>query len=357
MLAHRGGPRANFNAGSSQGPQVRFSSYWRRDQMNTRRCFVVMLGLGICALIRPSVAQIRGRVMRIGWISQLSAPEPNLDAFREGLRDLGYSEGRDYVIVAQYAHGDPRRLSDLVADLVRAKVDMLVSRGPAIHAAKAASGSVPVLFAFSGDPVAADVVDSLSRPGRNATGVTFLSRELSAKRMELLKELAPRASRIAILTNPDHAGERDEYEATLDSAKRLGVATTRHTVQTARDIPPVFDAIQASRADAMLVFPDALMTALRKEIAAFALRMRLPSIYGWADFVEAGGLVSYGPNIAEQYRHLATFADKIMRGIDAGSIPVERPRTFEMLVNLATAKALGLTVPQSILLRADRVIE
>ena len=146
-------------------------------------------------------------------------------------------------------------------------------------------------------------------------------------------------------------------EVTLESTKRLGATTARYTVQTSQDLTPALNAIQISGADAMMVFPDALMTSLRKEIAAFALRARLPSMFGWADFVEAGGLISYGPNISEQYRHLATFADRIMRGIPAGSIPVELPRTFELLVNLGTAKKLGITIPQSILLRADRVIE
>jgi len=187
-----------------------------------------------------------------------------LDAFRDGLRELGYVEGKDYLIVARYAGGDPRRLPDLVSDLVREKVDMLVSRGPAIFAAKAASGSVPVLFGFSGDPVAAGVVDSLAKPGRNASGVTFLALELSAKRVEVLREIAPRVSRIAVLTNPDHAGERSEYRVTEEAARRLGAATTRHTAQTPQDLAVAFEAIRTGRPDALIVFPDSLTTLFAK---------------------------------------------------------------------------------------------
>jgi putative ABC transport system substrate-binding protein len=322
-----------------------------------RREILVSLGAGALVLAAPALAQIRGRVARLGWLSTFPPPDPWLDVLHEGLRELGYVENRDYLIVPRYAHGDPGRLPELVAELLREKVDLLVARGPGIRAVAAASKSVPVLFANSGDPVAAGVVDSLARPGRNTTGVTFMALELSAKRVEVLKEIAPRATRIAVITNPEHPGEGAEYRVTVESAKRLGAATSRHAVPTPQAIAVAFEAVRAARADALIVFPDPVTLQYAGEIARFALRERLPSIYGWRVFAEAGGLVSYGPSLREGYKRLATFVDKVLRGIDAGSIPVEQPTKLELVVNLKTAKALGLTIPQSLLLRADRVIE
>jgi ABC-type uncharacterized transport system substrate-binding protein len=322
-----------------------------------RREILAALGAGALVLARPSWSQIRGRVARLGWLSALSPPETELDALREGLSELGYVEGQNYVIVPRHAHGDPGRLPDLVAELVREKVDVLIARGPVIRAAAAASKSVPVLFVFSGDPVAAGVVDSLARPGRNASGVSFLALELSAKRVELLREIAPRAARVAVITNPDHPGEDAEYRVTVESARRLGAEMSRHAVRTPQAVSAAFDAVRAARADALIVFPDALTSRYSKEIAGFALRERLPSVYGWGLFADAGGLVSYGPVLREQFKRLATFVDKVLRGIDAGTIPVEQPTRLELIINLRTAKALGLAIPQSLLLRADRVIE
>ena len=305
----------------------------------------------------PLLAQPRGRAARLGWLSVLSPPDPDLQAFREGLRDLGYAEKQHYLIVPRYADGDPGKLPELLAELLREPVDIVVARGTAVFAAKTASPAVPVLFGLSGDPVEAGLVESLARPGRNTSGITFLALDLAAKRVELVKEIAPRAVRIAVLTNPDHAGERSEYRVTQESAQRLGATTIRHPVRTPQDIRGAFEAIRASRPDALLVFPDQLTARQAGDIAQFALRERLPSIYAWSVFTEAGGLISYGPDLREQYRRLASFADKVMRGTDAGSLPVELPRTFELQVNLATAKAIGLAIPQSLLRRADKVIE
>jgi putative ABC transport system substrate-binding protein len=322
-----------------------------------RRDILAALGAGALLLAPPSWTQVRGRVARLGWLSAVSPPEAELDALREGLRELGYVEGRDYTVVARHAHGDPARLPGLVAELVREKVDVLVARGPTLTAAAPAAKSVPVVFIFSGDPVAAGVVDSFARPGRNASGISFLALELSAKRVELLREIAPRATRIAVITNPDHAGEGDEYRVTEEAAKRLGAATSHHAVRTPQALPAAFDAVRTQRAHALLVFPDALTSRYAKEIAAFALRERLPSVYAWAVFADAGGLISYGPVAREQFKRLATFVDKVLRGIDPGTIPVEQPAKLELVINLKTARALGLTIPQSLLLRADRVIE
>ena len=323
----------------------------------SRRLLLLALSIGALVPTIPSLAQIRGRPARLGWLSALSPPDPDLEAFREGLRDLGHVDKLHYQVVPRYAESDLRKLPALLAELVRENVDIIVTRGTAVFAVKAASPAVPVLFGISADPVEAGLVDSLARPGRNMSGISFMALDLAAKRVEVIKEIVPRAVRVAVLTNPDHAGERGEYRATQESAQRLGAVTTRHVVRTPQEIPAVFDAIRTSRPDAMVVFPDQLVSRHSEDIADFALRERLPSIYGWSSFTEAGGLISYGPNIREQYRRLATFADKVMRGIDVGSIPVELPRSFELQVNVATAKALGLVIPNSLLQRADKVIE
>lgn len=323
--------------------------------MRTRRSLLLALGaLPFAPLVR---AQVRGRVARLGWLSVVSPPDAELESFKDGLREFGYAEKRDYVVVPGYAHGDPGKLPGLVEEMVREKVDLLVVRGPTYRAAASASGKVPVLFVFSGNPVAAGIADSFARPGRNASGISLLALDLSAKRVELLKEIAPKASRFAVISNPDHPGEDAEYRVTRDSAKQLGAATSRHVVRTPQEFAPAFDAVRAARADALIVFPDALTSRYSKEIAEFALRERLPSICGWAAYAEAGGLTSYGPNIGEEYKRLASFADKVLRGVDAGTIPVEQPRRLELIVNLRSARALGIAFPQSVLLRADRVIE
>ena len=323
----------------------------------SRRSLLLALGIGALVPAMPSLAQTRGRPARLGWLSALSPPDPDLEAFREGLRDLGHIEKQHYLIVPRYAESDLRKLPGLLAELVRENVELVVTRGTAVFAAKAANPAVPVLFGVSADPVEAGLVESLARPGRNMSGISFMALDLAAKRVELMKEIVPRAVRLAVLTNPDHAGERSEYRVTQESAQRLGAVTMRHVVRTPQEITGAFEAIRASRPDAMVVFPDQLVSRHSKTIADFALRERLPSIYGWSAFTEAGGLISYGPNIREQYRRLATFADKVMRGIDVGSIPVELPRSFELQVNLVTAKALGLAIPQSLLQRADKVIQ
>jgi putative ABC transport system substrate-binding protein len=210
---------------------------------------------------------------------------------------------------------------------------------------------------YSGDPVDAGFADSLAKPGRNMTGLTFMSLELSVKRVELLRELLPKAARLALLTNPEHAGELAEYRATDEAARRVGFAMTRYLARTPQDLAKMYDEIRAARPDAMLVFPDSLTLVRRKEIAEFAASARIPTMYGWTEYAEAGGLVSYGARLTASFKTLATYVDKVLKGGDASTIPIEQVGTVGLTINMAAAKALGLGISQALMFRAERVIE
>jgi putative ABC transport system substrate-binding protein len=322
--------------------------------VNLRRKLLVAIG---AAPLLVFAQRAPGKIARVGWLSSVAQPDLALPMLRDGLRELGYVEGKAYVIVPRFADGDFTRLPRLVEELGTERLDLLVARGPSAEFAKALRSRLPIVFLFSGDPVDAGFADNLAKPGRNMTGITFMALELSAKRVEVLKELLPKATRIALLSNPEHAGELSEYRVTEEAARRLGAAITRYLVRNNRELEAAYAAIRASRTDAMIVFPDSQTFARRKEIADFAARARIPSMYGWTEFVESGGLVSYGPSLAEGFRLLAPFVDKILRGTEANSIPIEQVRRIGLTLNMPAASALGLDIPQSILLRADRVIE
>jgi len=309
------------------------------------------------ALLAPSLARAqRSGVARVGWLSYLSAPDPGIELLREGLRELGHVEGKTFVLIARFADGDFTRLPRLVDELAAERLDVLVSRGPSVDYTKAFAARVPVVFAYSGDPVAAGFADSLARPGRGMTGITFMALELSAKRVEVLKEIVPKAAKLALLSNPEHAGELAEYKVTEQSAQRVGAAVTRFLVRSPTELTAAFEEIRAARPDAMLVFPDSLTLARRRDIAEFAARERLPALYGWTEFVEAGGLVSYGPRLTENFKTLAMFVDKLLKGADASRIPIEQVSRIGLTLNAGAARRIGLTIPQPILFRADRVI-
>lgn len=295
--------------------------------------------------------------MRIGWLSYLPQPDPAVALLREGLRNLGHTEGKSYVMSARYANNDFTRLPSLVNELVSEGIDVLVSRGPSVDFTKTVRDRVPVVFVYSGDPVAAGFADSLGKPGRNMTGMTFMAVQLCAKRVEVLKELLPGAKRIALLSNPEHAGELLEYRVTEDSARRIGAEVTRHLVHKPEELAPAFAAIRAAKYDATLVFPDSLTLNRRKEIAALAAESRIPCMYGWTEFVDAGGLVSYGPTLTEGFQALAVFTDKILKGGNASTIPIEQARNISLTLNMRAARALGINVPSALLARADRVID
>ena len=319
---------------------------------------VLALVPGLVAL-RASTARAQrpGGPARIGWLSYISQPDVGLTNLREGLGELGYVEGKSYVLIPRFADGDFTRLPRLVDELMAERIDVLVSRGPSVDYTRPVTARVPVVFAYSGDPVAAGFADSLAKPGRNMTGITFMALELSAKRVEVLKELVPQATQIALLSNPEHAGELAEYKVTEDGARRIGATITRYLARSPRELPTVFDEIRAARPGAMLVFPDSLTLARRQEIVDFVARERIPSMFGWTEFTDVGGLVSYGPSVLPSFKMLAKFVDKVLKGAEAGKVPIEQVSRISLTINMTTARRMGLAVPSSILARADRVIE
>ncbi|WFU43246.1 ABC transporter substrate-binding protein [Bradyrhizobium sp. CB82] len=304
----------------------------------------------------PAVARAQGarKVYHILWLSTGSEPDPFLDGFREGLRALGYVEGRNFTLVKYY--GNQAALRPVISELRRGDVDLAVSSGPATRAMTTVK-DIPVLFALSGDPVALGVVKSLAQPGTNFTGSTFLSLELAGKRVELLKDIYPRLRRLAVLSNTDHPGEPSEWHATLQTCTGLGIKPSYIPFAGAGELNNALEEASGEDVDAMLVFPDVVTMVDRAKLAEFALAHRLPSMFGWSEYCEAGGLLSYGANQRATYRWLASYADRILRGEDPAALPVMRPEKFELVINLKTARLLGIELDTSaILFRANKVI-
>jgi putative ABC transport system substrate-binding protein len=318
-----------------------------------------LLALGLLAV--PLAAQAQptpGKTARIGYLSFRSGPSYLDEAFRQGLRELGYFEGQNIAIEYRWADFKPDRASALAAELVRLQVDVIVSTGGPIPAtaAKRATKTIPVVFS-AGDPVGAGLVVSLNRPGGNLTGVNLLANELEAKRLQLLKEAVPGVSRVAVLANPATPTTGATLKGLEGVARALRVKIQVLEVRERQGIDDAFAAMARERAEALLVMTDPLFLAQRERIVDLAAKHRLPGIFGWREFAEAGGLLSYGTNVADMYRRLATYVDKILKGAKPGDLPIEQPTKFEFVINLKTAKALGLTIPPSILSRADRLIE
>ena len=320
-----------------------------------RRDFVALLG-SVAAWPFGAHAQQPAQTYRIFWVSTESQPDPFLDGFRDGLRERGYVEGKNIVLELRYAPGDPGALHAVISELKRGNVDLAVSSGPAIRAMKAAI-DVPVLFAVSGDPVELGLVKSLARPESNFTGSSFLSLDLAAKRVDLLKDIFPRLRKLVVLSNTDHPGERSEWRTTQQAAQILGIDPFYVPFVGALELDNALAVAGNARADAMLVFPDGVTMVHRAKIAEFALTQRLPSMFGWSEYCDAGGLLSYGANQRATYFRLATYADRILRGESPANLPVEQPTRFELAVNLKTAQALKIEVATSVLWRADKVIE
>jgi len=324
-----------------------------------RRAFLLFSGGAAALLLWPhrlSAQQPPAKVYRIFWASTESQPDPFVDGFREGLRERGYVEGKNFILELRYAPGNPDALRAVLSELTRSKVDLAVSSGPAIRAMKRAT-DVPVLFAIGGDPVELGLVKSLNRPGGNFTGSTFLSLDLAGKRVEMLKEVFPRLRRLAVLSNTDHPGERSEWQATQQSAQKLSIEPVYVPFIGAPQLDHALTAAGNANADAMLVFPEGATMVHRTKIAQFAISRGLPSMFGWSEYADAGGLLSYGANQRATYSRLAVYADRVLRGENPANLPVEQPTKFELAVNLRTARALKIEVPGSILLRADKTIE
>ena len=292
---------------------------------------------------------------RVGYLQGGISPA-FYENLRHGLRDLGYLEGRNLLIEDRSGESQDR-LAELAAELIRLNVEVIVTPGTAVWAAKGATKSVPIVFSVSGDPVDAGFVKSLARPDGNMTGITWLAFELVGKRLEFLKEVVPQVSRVAVLANPAHPGEQRELAETERSARAVSATVQYYGVKATADFHTAFDAIIKTRANALLVFPDSVTLAHRQQMADFATKHRLPSVFGWREYVEAGGLMAYGPNRVETAKRLAVYVDRILKGAKPGDLPVEQPSKFELVINLRTAKALGITIPPSVLGRADHVID
>jgi putative ABC transport system substrate-binding protein len=335
---------------------ARGQEFWSlvvEEIMNKKTFFSVMIILTL-ACFQIANAQPTGKVARIGILGRGNSPQ--LEALRQGLRDHGYIEGQNLLIEYRYAEAKRDHVSELVAELLGLKIDLIVPMGPMAPTVAEIVKGIPVVFGISGDPVEAGIVASLARPGGNATGMTFFASVLAGKRVELLKEAVPGTNRIGVLANPNHAGESIEFGETETAAKAMGITVQRHTAQVADDFTGAFTAIAKQRATALITFPDALMLAHRKEIADFAGKLGLASVGGWSEFAEAGGLMTYGPNLTNSFRRVATYVVKILKGAKPADLPVEQPTKFELVVNLKTAKQMGLTIPPNVLARADRVI-
>jgi len=308
-----------------------------------------------------SVAQEQqaGKISRIGYLhgATSSTMAARNEAFQQGLRALGYAEGKNIVIEWRYAEGKPDRLPALAAELVRLKVDIIVSAGAAVtRAAKAATSTIPIVMTNEADPVGSGVVASLARPGGNITGLSTLSPELSGKQLELLKEVVPKLPRVAVLgtsSNPGYAQALKEIEL---AAAALKVKLQYLDVLDSKDVDPVFRAASKGRAGALLVLPSSVLITQRTQIVELALKNRLPAIYNRSDYVEEGGLMTYSTSLTDLDRRAATYVDKILKGRMPADLPIEQPMKFEFIVNLKAAKQIGLTIPPAVLARADRVI-
>ena len=323
-----------------------------------RRTFLGTVAGGLLAAPLAVDAQPAAKVYRIGMLERTSPAinAANLDAFRRGLRDAGYVEGKNLVIEYRSAEGRDDRFPGLATELVRLKVDLIVTRGtPAALAAKNATQAIPVIITGLADPVGQGVVASLARPGGNITGVSAIVTEIYSKRVELLRELAPRVSRIAAILNMSNPSIPAAWKEIERAAQSLGIQAQLVDVRKPDDLGPAFDGAMRQRADAAVVGLDTLTQANQRLIVDLAARHRLPAVYASAEF--AGGLIIYGVNYPDHYRRAASFAERIFKGAQPGDLPVERPTKFELVINLKTAKALGLTIPPSLLQRADQVIE
>ncbi len=324
---------------------------------------VLLVGLGLLSLPLAAAAQQGGKVYRIGYLGNSPPTIPgvarNLEVFRQGLSERGWAEGQNIVIEYRVTEGRVERLPSLAAELVSLKVDLIVAVStPAARAAKQATATIPIVMVYAFDPVGIGVVASLARPGGNVTGVAFfIGPEIVGKYLELLKEAVPKVSRVAVLSNPDSPASPFLLRETQAAAQALAVKLQVLEVRSPNELEGAFAAMTRERAGALLVLPHPFTFYHAKRIADLAAKSRLPAVYPVREAVEAGGLMAYAADAPDMYRRAATYVDKILKGAKPGDLPVEQPTKFELVINLKTAKTLGLTIPRALLLRADQVVE
>jgi putative tryptophan/tyrosine transport system substrate-binding protein len=325
----------------------------------SKKIFLLLLTTVLLTTASPAAAQRTKKVPRIGFLiaSAPSAMAPRLDAFRQGLRELGYSEGKNILIEQRHANGKAEHLPPLAAELARLKVDVIVTSGPtATRPAKAATSTIPIVMTFDDDPVGSGFVATLARPGGNITGLSTLAPEISGKRLELLKETMPKIARVAVIGTASRQGVAQAMKEMEQSAAAFRIKLDFLDVQKPTEIADTFRAAVKTHTDAVFVLQSPIFNSHRAQIAELAANSRLPSMYPASQYVEDGGLMSYGVSIADLDKRAASFVDKILKGAHPADLPVEQPKKFELLVNLKAAKQIGLTIPPTVLARADRVI-
>lgn len=322
--------------------------------MNRRDAACALLTFGIAPA--PVWAQASARV---AWVSVAPASDGGLflNELRSGLRELGRQEGRNLVLDAYWGDNANATAEKNIAQVIAARPDVIVSQGNAVFALRKATQTIPVVFGFSGDPVEAGMVQSMARPGGNMTGISYLTMALVGKRMQLLKEVLPRIASIAVIAFPQHPGDQSERAATQAAAAALGLQVAYYEARSAGDIALALGQIEQSSHQAVMAFPVQNIIAGRERIAQWSIRTRIPVVSGWAQFAQGGNLMSYGPNLRAASFRLANFVDRILKGASPADLPVEQPVQVELVINMRTARALGITIPQSVLLRADEVIQ
>jgi putative ABC transport system substrate-binding protein len=331
------------------------------ERPSRRQCLrgsLAVAGVGLLSGCGPLPFQAQpAKVPRIGSIWAGTADSPLIEAFRQGLQELGYAEGRNISVEWRFAEGQADRFVPLAAELAGLPLDVIVTQGAILPAVQQATTTIPIVFVTGGDPVSVGSVKSIAHPGGNATGLSGIAPQLSGKRLELLKEAFPRLTNVAILWNPQDQGMALEMGETRVAADRLGVRFQSVEARDEGEIPGAFGTATEARADALVVVFSALISAARQKIVELAATSRLPAISGDRDFAAAGGLMAYGPSLPGMWRRAATYVDKILKGANPADLPVEQPTRFDFVVNLKTARALGLTIPQEVLMQATEVIQ
>jgi len=319
-----------------------------------RRAF---LSFSAAALAMPVLGQAPATA-RIGWLSAQRPPSlaPYVVAFREALADLGWVERRNLVIEFRFGDDDLGRVPALAEELVALRVDVIVAQGAAVYEISRLGLELPVVYVYSGDPVVAGLAQSLAKPLYNMTGLTFMAAELNAKRLELLREMVPRLQRVTLLANPEHPGEAKERRISQDAARDLGLQVRYEPARTPEELEDALRRMAAEPPQAISLFADGFAVQNRDRIIGFGMRHRAPVISGWPVFADSGALASYGPRLVDSYQRLAAYTDRVLRGARPADLPIEQPTTFETVINLKTADALGLRIPEALLVRADRLI-